>query len=139
VRTTAGVEGPRREARERAVSLLYESEMKHVPVADVVASLAAPPDAFALALVETLTSRRDEIDALVSTVSVGWELDRMPVLDRTILRLGAVELVAFPTPVAVIIDEAVELAKRFSTDQSGGFVNGVLAAIARRVRSEPEA
>jgi transcription antitermination protein NusB len=128
-------EGPRREARERALSLLYESEIKHVPVSQVVEALAAPPDPFALALIDSVTDDQDRIDRLVADASVGWELDRMPVLDRSLLRLGTAELVAFPEiPVAVVIDEAVELAKRFSTEQSGGFVNGVLATIAHEVR-----
>ena len=128
-------EGPRREARERALSLLYESEIKHVPVSQVIEALSAPPDPFALALVDSVASGQDRIDKLVTEASVGWEIDRMPVLDRTVLRLGTAELVDFPqTPVAVVIDEAVELAKRFSTEQSGGFVNGVLATIAHEVR-----
>ena len=71
----------------------------------------------------------ERIDELVSSAAVGWELDRMPVVDRTILRLATWELLARPdVPVAVVIDEAVELAKQYSTEQSGGFVNGVLAA-----------
>lgn len=115
--------------------------MKHVPVAEVVGALAAPPDPFALALIDGVERRRATIDGLVSQASVGWELDRMPVLDRTVLRLGTAELVGFPsTPVAVVIDEAVELAKRFSTEQSGSFVNGVLSTIAEEVRGlGPEA
>ena len=67
--------------------------------------------------------------------SVGWEIDRMPVVDRTILRLATWELLSRPdVPVAVVIDEAVELAKQYSTEQSGGFVNGVLGTIATEVR-----
>ncbi len=134
-RLEPAAEGPRREARERALSLLYEAEIKHVPVSEVVGALAAPPDPFALALIDSVEQGQARIDELVSGASVGWELHRMPVLDRTVLRLGTAELVSFPhTPVAVVIDEAVELAKRFSTEQSGGFVNGVLAAIAQEVR-----
>jgi len=78
---------------------------------------------------------RVDIDALIASHSKGWTLERMPAIDRTILRIATYELVSrTDTPVAVIIDEAVELAKRFSTDDSGRFVNGVLAAVARSVR-----
>jgi N utilization substance protein B len=109
--------------------------MKHVPVSEVIDALAAPPDPFALELIDSVERAAASIDRLVSRASVGWELDRMPVVDRTVLRLGTAELVGFPrTPVAVVIDEAVELAKRFSTEQSGSFVNGVLATIADEVR-----
>ena len=75
------------------------------------------------------------IDRMVAANATGWTIDRMPVLDRSILRLATYELIAEPeVPVAVIIDEAVELAKQYSTEFSGGFVNGVLATIARQVR-----
>ena len=72
---------------------------------------------------------------MISENAKGWPLDRMPALDRAILRLAIWELTDRPdVPTAVVIDEAVELAKRFSTDDSGRFVNGVLATIARSVR-----
>ena len=128
-------EGPRHEARERALGLLYEAEMKRAPPRDVLESLPVVPDPFAVALVEGVDDHRDQIDALVSEAADRWELERMPAIDRSILRLGVLELLHHPeTPVAVIIDEAVELAKQYSTDASGAFVNGVLAAIARQVR-----
>jgi N utilization substance protein B len=127
--------GPRHEARERALALLYEAEMKRVDAADVLAALPAPPDPFATRLVEGVVARAAEIDGLVAEAAQDWEIDRMPVLDRAVLRLATYELVAEPgTPVAVVIDEAVELAKEYSTEFSGGFVNGVLSTIARRVR-----
>jgi N utilization substance protein B len=78
------------------------------------------------------------IDELISSAAVGWELDRMPVVDRTVLRLATWELLARPdVPVAVVLDEAVELAKQYSTEQSGGFVNGVLSTVATQVRPAP--
>ncbi|HXW35438.1 MAG TPA: transcription antitermination factor NusB [Acidimicrobiales bacterium] len=133
-------EGPRREARERALSLLYESELKREPVADVIGSLRPGPDPFVVELLQGTEKHLSRIDALVSSAAVGWEIDRMPVIDRSLLRLGTYELLETPeTPVAVIIDEAVELAKRYSTEQSGGFVNGVLSTIARNVRPAPDA
>ena len=129
------VEGPRHEARERALSLLYEAAIKQVDPGEVLAELAVAPDPFAVDLVRGVAGAQARIDQLVTEAAVGWQLERMPVVDRTVLRLATYELLARPDiPVAVVIDEAVELAKRYSTEQSGGFVNGVLATIARRVR-----
>lgn len=128
-------EGPRREARERALSLLYEACLKRLSVAEVIASLAAQPDPFVLRLVLGVEANQERIDELITGAAVGWELERMPVIDRSLLRLATFELLEDPeTPVAVVLDEAVDLAKRFSTEQSGGFVNGVLSTIARAVR-----
>jgi N utilization substance protein B len=87
-------------------------------------------------LVEGVQDRREEIDDLLATHARGWTLQRMPVIDRTVLEIATYELLARPeVPTAVVIDEAVELAKRFSTDDSGRFVNGMLATIASKVRS----
>jgi len=128
-------EGPRHEARERALSLLYEAEMKRLDPAAVVDALPVAPDPFAARLVRGVGDRCPAIDELVAGAAEGWELERMPVLDRAVLRLATYELLAEPeVPVAVIIDEAVELAKQYSTELSGGFVNGVLSTVARRVR-----
>ena len=110
--------------------------MKAVDIDDVLGALVVPPDPFTVSLVEGVAARLDEIDVLVAEASRGWEMPRMPVLDRSILRLATYELVAEPgTPVAVVIDEAVELANQFSTELSGRFVNGVLSTVAGRVRS----
>jgi len=128
-------EGPRHEAREHAVALLYEAEMKKASLADVMAALSVTPDAYTVALVTGVGQDGERIDELVSSAAVGWELDRMPVVDRTILRLATWELLSrTDVPVAVVLDEAVELAKQYSTEQSGGFVNGVLSTIAKEVR-----
>jgi N utilization substance protein B len=128
-------EGPRHEAREHAVALLYEGEMKKSSLPDVMAALVVDPDPYTVALVTGVDADGARIDELVAAAAVGWEIDRMPVVDRTILRLATWELLARPdVPVAVVIDEAVELAKQYSTEQSGGFVNGVLGTIAAQVR-----
>jgi len=129
-------EGPRHEARERALALLYESEMKRVGLGEVLRNLTVAPDPFATALVEGVAAHAPRIDALVDAAATGWDIGRMPVLDRSILRLATCELITEPaTPVAVVIDEAVELAKQYSTEFSGRFVNGVLSTIARQVRA----
>jgi N utilization substance protein B len=128
-------EDRRSEARERALDLLYEANAKGMTVADVLTALPVRPDELAVLLVEGVAARRDSIDALLAEHSRGWTLDRMPVIDRTVLEVAVFELMDRPdVPTAVVIDEAVELAKRFSTDDSGRFVNGMLSTIAPLVR-----
>ena len=124
--------GSRREARERALELLYEAYAKGIAVSEVLAGLAVSPDPYAESLVRGVEDRAEQVDELISKFAKGWTIDRMPVMDRTLLRIAVVELVASPDmPIAVVISEAVELAKRYSTEDSSRFVNGVLASIAR--------
>lgn len=131
-------EDHRSEARERALGLLYEADAKGLDVREVVAALPSDPDALAVLLVEGVADHRARIDDLLAAHARGWTLERMPVIDRTVLRIGTFELLERPeVPTAVVIDEAVELAKQFSTDDSGKFVNGMLAAIAKKVRPAP--
>jgi N utilization substance protein B len=123
--------GGRHEARERALALLYEAEQKGVPAAEVVDALPVAPDEFAAALVLGVDEHRDDLDRVIEAAATNWRLDRMAMLDRTVLRLGAFELLHRPDiPAAVSIDEAVELAKAYCGDESPRFVNGVLARIA---------
>jgi len=125
----------RSEARERALLLLYEADAKGGEPRTVVAGLPVAPDPLASLLVEGVEDHRFEIDELLTAHARGWTLERMPVIDRTVLRIATYELLDRPdVPTAVVIDEAVELAKRFSTDDSGRFVNGMLSAIAKKVR-----
>ena len=130
-------EGPRREARERALSLLYEAEAKDLAPAVLLEELPLAPEAFAGDLVAGVGEHRDVIDELISRYSIDWALERMPAVDRNLLRMAVYELLERPeVPVAAVISEAVELAKRYSTDESGRFVNGVLSSIASEVRPE---
>ncbi|MFN5601745.1 MAG: transcription antitermination factor NusB, partial [Acidimicrobiaceae bacterium] len=123
---------PRTDAREQAVMLLYESEQRSVSPLDLMVERGVASEDMARALLEGVEASRAHIDSEIVTHARGWALDRMPALDRAILRLAIHELLDRPdVPVAVVIDEAVELAKRFSTDDSGRFVNGVLAAVAK--------
>jgi N utilization substance protein B len=127
--------GRRRQARERALGILYEAEIRGETPSEVLAGLLVPADEFAVRLVEGVAGDLAAIDAMVASLATGWAVDRMPAVDRAILRLGAFELMHLPeVPTAVAIDEAVELAKEYSTEDSGRFVNGVLAAVAARVR-----
>lgn len=123
--------GSRREAREQALALLYEAELKGAAAADVIAGQVVEPDPYTVALVTGVADHRSELDARIESHSRNWRLDRMPTLDLLLLRIGAEELLHQPdVPPAVTINEIVELAKTYSTDESGRFVNGVLNALA---------
>ena len=126
----------RREARERAVELLYEAETKSVGVTDVLAGLPLRPDAYALELAHGVTDHRIELDALLGRYARRWPVARMAVTDRTVLRLGAFELATqLDVPTGAALSEAVELGGRYgSTDDTSKFVNGILAAVAEEVR-----
>ncbi len=127
----------RSDARERALYLLYEAAQKDVAPADVLAAQLVAPEPLTVQLVEGVVAHRQRIDAAIAAKADGWTLQRMPVLDVNVLRIAAYELIDRPdVPIAVVIDEAVELAKRFSTDNSGRFVNGVLSSLAPELRSD---
>ena len=97
---------------------------------------AAPaPDPFTESLVRGTAERIDQLDEVVGRHSEHWRMERMPIVDRNILRMAAYEMSNLATPAAVVIDEALELARRFSGDESVSFVNGVLDAI-RRTQEE---
>lgn len=126
---------PRRVERERVLELLYECELKSISAEDVLAELVVPPTAFVAKRVREVTAANAELDVILQTHATNWELDRVTVIDHLILRFAAWELLhddTLDTP--IIVSEAVELAKRFSTDSSGKFVNGVASAIAGAVR-----
>ncbi len=126
---------PRHQSRERALTLLYEAELKGESPTAVLEALPMAPDPYVTTLVSEVSTRSEEIDALIGGAAIGWDLARMAVVDRNVLRLATAELLAVDdVPTAVILNEAVELASAFSTDDSGRFVNGVLATVATRVR-----
>jgi len=112
------------EAREQALGALYSAD---VGGAEQIEDENL--DARSRRLAEGTWEHRAEIDETIGRYATGWRVERMPVVDRNVLRLGVYELRYTGTPVGVVLDEAVELAKRFSTERSGRFVNGVLAAI----------
>lgn len=126
----------RNTARKRAFQIIFESDQRGAPAGQVLEDWIRlgrtdprqpPVGDFTRRLVEGYAEHAARIDELLSSYSVGWTLDRMPVVDRSILRLGAYELIwEDETPDAVAIDEAVQLTKEFSTDDSPGFVNGLL-------------
>jgi transcription antitermination protein NusB len=126
---------PRHQARERAMTLLYEADIKGETPTAVMAELPAPPDPFTERLLQAAEDRADDVDRLIDEAAIDWQVDRMAVVDRTVLRLAVAELLECPeTPTAVVLDEAVDLSSEYSTDASGRFVNGVLATVASQVR-----
>ena len=126
--------GARSKARKRAVDVLYEAEQRDVSPLQVLVDRtersSGPSNAYTAELVEGVAGAQTYIDELLSTYSVDWPLNRMPAVDRAVLRLGVYELLyRDDVPDAVVIDEAVGLVKELSTDESPGFVNGLLARI----------
>jgi N utilization substance protein B len=126
--------GARSKARKRALDLLFEADQRGIDPVTLVAErlpAAHPPiSEYAVEVVEGVQRHRERIDELLSTYAQGWTLDRMPGVDRIVLRIGAWELLFNDeVPDAVAIDEAVELARLLSTDESPAFVNGLLARL----------
>ena len=128
--------GARTKARKRALDVLFEADQRGADVLETLADRVAvgepPVPDYAIALVEGVVAQRERIDELLTTYSQGWSLDRMPAVDRAVLRLGTYELIwRDDVPDAVVISEAVGLARQLSTDESPAFVNGVLGGILR--------
>ena len=120
----------RSDSRERAMMLLYEADSKGISASDVLAAQISDTDELTTLLVEGVEQNQSQLDAAITEYARGWTLARMPTIDRTVLRIAGFELLGrSDVPVAVVLNEAVELAKRFSTDDSGRFVNGVLSAL----------
>jgi len=126
----------RRDARERTVSLLYEAEMKSTTVAEVIDSLPLGVEDLVLTLATGVADHQAEINGhIAAALDPAWSMERLAVLDRIIMGLGAFELEHRPAvPTGAVINEAVELAKHFSGPEAGRFVNGVLAALATKLR-----
>lgn len=124
----------RHAARKRALDILYEADLTDRPVAEILAKHLRDDEApteFSVAIVRGVHRHSAEIDELISANSRDWKLSRMPVIDRNLLRIGLYEILHEPSvPTAVAIDEAVELAKELSTEDSGRFINGLLARVA---------
>lgn len=131
----------RSKARKRALDILFQSDIRGDDLSTTLAAeakrAASEPSResswlYAREIVDGVIDNREEIDEQITTFSKDWSLARMPAVDRAVLRLATWEILYNDeVPTAVAIDEAVELAKEFSTDDSGAFVHGVLAKIAR--------
>jgi N utilization substance protein B len=129
----------RSKARKRALDVLYEADIRSIPALDVLAATQARRtdegqaalNDYVAQLVDGVIAHQDYIDELLGSYSMGWALDRMPTVDRAILRIGAFEVLwRDDVPDAVAISEAVTLAQELSTDESASFVNGLLGRLA---------
>lgn len=124
----------RSKARKAALDLLYEADIRKSSPTLILQQRVAELDFvardFTRELIEGIESHKRKIDELIITYSVGWDMDRMPVVDRNILRLGIYEILwSSDVPTEVAISEAVELASTLSTDESSKYINGVLSKI----------
>lgn len=135
----------RHRARQQALQLLFQWDLRRTPVEELLRgyynsllinedSVGRPrPDEFAERLLRGVIEELPAIDELIARHAEHWRLDRMPAVDRNVLRIAAYEMLRTDTPPAVVIDEAIELARRFSGEESAHFVNGVLDAIRREL------
>lgn len=133
----------RHRSRQRALQVLFSCDLRRQPVEEAIAAYyktlgsededpnPEQPDEFMEALVRGATGQAAAIDQRIAAKSEHWRLDRMPAVDRNILRLAVYEMSEVGTPPPVVIDEALELARKFSTDESVAFINGVLDAVRR--------
>jgi N utilization substance protein B len=135
--------GTRRRAREAALKILFQMDLAGTPAEDAIAAywdsfdLEAEGDAYAGVLVRGIAERLADVDDAIRKASTRWRIDRMALVDRNVLRIGAYELLYLAdVPTRVILDEAIELGKRFGSEESGAFVNGVLDRLAHVVRDE---
>jgi N utilization substance protein B len=124
----------RGKARKRALDVLFESDLRSADPVETLAQRlvqATPPvPEYTVTLVEGVTAHRTRIDELIESYAVEWTIDRMPLVDRNVLRIGVFELLwQDDVPDAVVLSEAVTLARSLSTDESPTFVNGVLAKL----------
>ncbi len=136
----------RHRSRERALQILFQWDMRRAPVEDALESyydslyseesdVKPAPDSFMDQLVEGTVQNVAEIDRHISEHAAHWRIERMPYVDRNIIRLAIYEMSHLGTPAPVVIDEALELARRFSGEESVHFVNGVLDAVHRELES----
>lgn len=130
----------RRKARELALQVLFEKDLRRKPVEDILLHVPLPLSwdedtrAFFLTLVRGVEEKEKDIDRLLTEVAEGWPLQRMATIDRNILRMATFEILFLPEiPPGVSINEAVELGKKYGTEESGKFINGVLGRLVRHL------
>lgn len=137
----------RGKARKRALDIIFEAESKEVPILMVLGEHVRRRESegdpelntYAVELVNFIASNQSQIDSEITANSQGWSLERMPDVDRAILRVSVAELLFMPeTPHAVVVSQAVELAQSLSTDDSSSFVHGVLGAVSRTLDSSAQ-
>ena len=124
----------RHHARERALEIFYEATIKERTIAEVLNQLGIRPDEYTVAILVSAEENQQKANELISEFAVDWTLDRIAIVDRLVMTMAVGEMMMNDAPPkAVILDEAVELAKVYSTDGSPSFVNGVLSSIAEQI------
>ena len=137
----------RRTSRHRAVQVLYQCDMRDLEANQALSAFYGSlyseendeepeKDPFMEALVHGALSKKAEIDERITKYSERWRIERMPAVDRNILRMAVYEMLQGETPPAVVIDEAIELARRFSGEDSAPFINGVLDSIRKELETQ---
>jgi N utilization substance protein B len=141
----------RHKAREQTLQMLFQWDLRRLPLEEiargyygsllVAEDAASKPkhDGFAQDLLQGVTEQLPAIDELITRHASNWRLERMPGVDRNVLRIAVYEMLRTDTPAAIVIDEAIELARRFAGEESVQFVNGVLDAIRREIPAKPAA
>jgi N utilization substance protein B len=138
--------GTRRKSRELALQMLFQADMGRQEAAEVLRTFwsergqAVDDDVrgFADELFQAAVTRGEEIDRLIERHAEHWRMDRMAAVDRNVMRAAVAELLAFPqTPAAVVINEALEIARKYSTPESVTFINGVLDSVAKELSAKP--
>jgi N utilization substance protein B len=124
----------RHHSRERALEILYEASIKERPVQSVLNELAVRPNEYAVLILTSAADHQEQANELISRFAIDWPLERIALVDRLVMTMAVGEMLMDDAPpIAVILDEAVELAKVYSTDGSASFVNGVLSSIAENI------
>lgn len=127
----------RHHARERALEIFYEATLKGRDVATILNALPIRPDGYTVQLLTSAEQHQDRANTLISKYAIDWPLERIAIVDRLVMTLAIGELLMVDAPPkAVVLDEAVELAKIYSTEGSPSFVNGVLSACADDLNTE---
>ena len=131
--------GKRNTARRLAVQALYQADLSNEPIERALENVVEGEDyipetsSFATQLAKSAWDKRDETDNIITKMAIDWPLDRIGKVDRAILRLSLSEIAIGETPVSVIINEAVELAKKYSSPEAAKFINGILGAYVRKM------
>ncbi|HOW28555.1 MAG TPA: transcription antitermination factor NusB [Elusimicrobiota bacterium] len=136
--------GGRRQSRETALQVLYLLDITSLSVDEALIAvnqnIEAPPKVaeFSKTIIDGVVEQRTRLDELITRYAENWEIARMAAIDRNVLRIGTFEIINHPeTPISVIIDEALEIVKTYSTEDSGKFVNGILDKMKSERRTKP--
>ena len=129
--------GSRREARETALGVLYAAEAQGRELLEVLTDRPVAPSSYVVEVVEGVAATLDQWDEMIGRYAEGWRTDRMPAVDRALLRMAVYELChRLDVPTAAVLSEVVDLAGEYSTERSSRFVNGVVSAVAAEVRPD---